>query len=809
MNEFFEKLEKLREIMMTTQDTNKRNLAILIYSFPGIGAFIAAAMISSVQNPEPVLIQLETINHILDVIKNLSGKFEQAKKRTAELIANTLGAQAIKLYEERKAYKETVMLLETTLKASKIAENMNLISATHLTLGVLYSDLRRFDEAEKHYKAALEIRERLAKEKPEAYEPDLAMVHLNLGNLYWNLRRFDEAEKHYKAALEIYDKLAKEKPEAYVGDLVGVLSNLVVMLIDNDEVSVAEYYVRRLRNIVEEVDVHHSALIFAYSALGRFFEVKGDYEGALEYYERGVLSLARVWFSLPSRVDAQINALLGAPWFVRFGEFVFRALERVPRDKKVGFVKRALDVFERAKVVELLKDLRGIEVAGELLKELLEIDAELKTVYDQLLSFRSTSEKRGAVVSVDYLVARISELEEKKRELRRRILEQGIASSAVFAEVSLSEVYSLFPDALIVSFAPYYEDGFIVSWLDLKYSEGNVSIVDLGRGLMDLVNSSIRDTLAMLFGSHNYVSQRNVVSRVRRVLKWLPNDVKNALSRAADEGRTIIVSPIGILHDVSWEFFDPDNKGPIGLRCPIIRVYCLPSIVLAKKRFELLKDSGSVSSVIVGVEDPNDPRFYLPNISEECTTVSNYLPSPKIHLIMGKETLPMIDSVMNSIKEEFRRCSIFYFSGHGFFILPAEQSSLLIFIQDGKPIRITAEELPIIRPSVPGLFAFLNACQTAKTHSFSPPGSLIDARAGFIHALFLSGYCAVIASLWSIRDDVARTFAEEFFSRLRRGASWREALLGARKSTFEKHPDSVDWAAFVVYGYPEAITLSP
>ena len=69
------------------------------------------------------------------------------------------------------------------------------------------------------HKAAIEIRERLAKENPKAYELDLANSYNNLANLYYIIQRFDESEKMYKAATEIQERLVKENSKAYEPDL--------------------------------------------------------------------------------------------------------------------------------------------------------------------------------------------------------------------------------------------------------------------------------------------------------------------------------------------------------------------------------------------------------------------------------------------------------------------------------------------------------------------------------------------------------------------------------------------------------------
>ena len=79
-------------------------------------------------------------------------------------------------------------------------------------LAVLYSDTQRFAESEQMYKAALEIRKRLAEANPQAYEPVLADSYCNLAILYYDTQRFYESEDMYNAALAIRERLGIEQP---------------------------------------------------------------------------------------------------------------------------------------------------------------------------------------------------------------------------------------------------------------------------------------------------------------------------------------------------------------------------------------------------------------------------------------------------------------------------------------------------------------------------------------------------------------------------------------------------------------------
>ena len=76
------------------------------------------------------------------------------------------------------------------------------------------------------YKQALEIRQRLAKDNPKAYEPDVAQTLNNLAILYSRTQRFPESEDMYKQALEIYQRLANDNPKAYEPYVAGPLGGL-------------------------------------------------------------------------------------------------------------------------------------------------------------------------------------------------------------------------------------------------------------------------------------------------------------------------------------------------------------------------------------------------------------------------------------------------------------------------------------------------------------------------------------------------------------------------------------------------------
>jgi len=148
------------------------------------------------------------------------------------------------------------------------------------TLGNLYRNLRKFDEAENAYADALKIYKKLAEENPDAYLPDLAMTQNNLGNLYSDLRKFDEAENAYADALKIYKKLAEENPDAYLFDLLQTQADIGTLYISTNRV---EKGVGILKEFVESRNLPPDLKASYLADLAKGYETLGDQKAAYSY----------------------------------------------------------------------------------------------------------------------------------------------------------------------------------------------------------------------------------------------------------------------------------------------------------------------------------------------------------------------------------------------------------------------------------------------------------------------------------------------------------------------------------------------
>ena len=127
--------------------------------------------------------------------------------------------------EAEKEYKEALEIRRGLAKTNRDAYIGN-VAQTLNNLANLHSDLTRYDEAEQEYKEALEIRRELAKTNRDAYIGNVARTLNSLAVLHKNLTHYDEAEKEYKEALEIYRDLAKANRDAYIGDVAMTLGNI-------------------------------------------------------------------------------------------------------------------------------------------------------------------------------------------------------------------------------------------------------------------------------------------------------------------------------------------------------------------------------------------------------------------------------------------------------------------------------------------------------------------------------------------------------------------------------------------------------
>ena len=103
---------------------------------------------------------------------------------------------------------------------------------------------------------------------------------------------------------------------------------------------------------------------------------------------------------------------------------------------------------------------------------------------------------------------------------------------------------------------------------------------------------------------------------------------------------------------------------------------------------------------------------------------------------------------------------------------------------------------------------FLNACQGGPARAFQ-----LGSLGGFANAFLCGGAGAFVSTLWSVGDNLARTFGEELHKKLIAGETVSSAVRHARAvgaQPREGQKPDVSWLAYgSVYANPHARMEQP
>ena len=168
----------------------------------------------------------------------------------------------------------------------------------HFKYAYLLQSLNDFEKAINLYEMVLKELRELAKQNPEAYNPDMAMPLNNLGNLLCVTNDFKQAQAHFEEALEIRRELAKQNPEAYKPDVATTLNNLGYLLSDTNHLKQAQAYYEEALEIRRELAKQNpkaynsyvamtlNNLVILYLELKKKGDAEKAYQGAHDIYQK-------------------------------------------------------------------------------------------------------------------------------------------------------------------------------------------------------------------------------------------------------------------------------------------------------------------------------------------------------------------------------------------------------------------------------------------------------------------------------------------------------------------------------------------
>jgi CHAT domain-containing protein len=162
------------------------------------------------------------------------------------------------------------------------------------------------------------------------------------------------------------------------------------------------------------------------------------------------------------------------------------------------------------------------------------------------------------------------------------------------------------------------------------------------------------------------------------------------------------------------------------------------------------------------------------------------------HIILeGKE------GTKGQVTQGMESCNWLHLACHGI-QRPDEPTKSALILQDG---HLTLEE--IIRLNLPKAeFAFLSACQTTTGDE-----KLSEEAVHLAGGMLLAGYRGVVATMWSIRDDLAPDVTDEFYGHIIKDGErpdsrkTAEALhMSVQKLRKKDDVKLIDWIPFVHLG---------
>ena len=240
------------------------------------------------------------------------------------------------------------------------------------------------------------------------------------------------------------------------------------------------------------------------------------------------------------------------------------------------------------------------------------------------------------------------------------------------------------------------------------------------------------------------------------------------------------------LADLPWEFLYVQSVNrflALSVQTPLVRYMDLP---------EVLQPIGVSPPirVLVMISSPTD--YPALDVEAEWRRLNDALGD-----LIKAGTLSlerMADATLSALQRRLRRARyhIFHFIGHGEFDQTMQEGVLLLEREQQRGHRVGSQYLGMLLHDHESLrVAVLNACEGART-------SKQDPFAGSAQTLVQQGIPAVIAMQFEIADDVAGTFAHEFYGALSDGYPIDAAVTEARKAIFAMGCE-VEWATPVLY----------
>lgn len=346
-------------------------------------------------------------------------------------IQNNLGNLYLSLHDYENSEKYSKLALENRellFKQNPDAYREGL-AITQYNLGLLYGKLFDNKNSQMYFELALENQELLCKHDPEVYRAGLASTQSNLAILYSALHDYENSEKYFLLAFENKELLFKQNPEAYRAIYASAQNNLGSLYYDLQDYDNSEkFYKLALENynllFKQNPDAYRAELAGGYNNLGNLYSELQNYENSEKYYN---LALSNYELLVKQYPEAYREDLAQTYWNVMFLYYDMNNLDEFDR-----FLALALESFT------LLEMSRPSEYINDI------IELQIMTAYRMLM--KRELEEAMALAQKTYAMDDSNEgLAEFYNSLAYAYTDTNI-SDFENAQVAVDRAISMFPD---------------------------------------------------------------------------------------------------------------------------------------------------------------------------------------------------------------------------------------------------------------------------------------------------------------------------------------------------------------------------
>ena len=720
------------------------------------------------------------------------------------IVLNNIANIYLKWGMEERAFEYLKKAYEQAIESKRLDG----ISSILVNLAKIYQSRGEIDNALQAYRESLEIKEKLG----DTYQKGIN--YLNIGAIYEEKGDYQMALTNYMEAMKIYKEYEHLEGTIHVLMHLGDLSVLQKKLNES-----LDYYQKAL-----ELSELTGRMTLGQLLLGRLagvYQLKGDHQKSFELLNQAI-DISEV---LTGKITSELIRESYRAGEVRFYLQMTKLLiDWYSYDRERSHLLESLKFLELCKAREIIDRLETHRITLSVCPEytkILEKEAKLTKEISRIqMKLIKTTDDKFRKQCFKEIMKRGEELKKTRMNLMEKCPDPGlIRSTKEYNPIpKFKEIFEIENDAVVwemILEPNVHSDKYkVIVWTSEMIECFESNNFDLKEVLsyyalfIDLIHEASQEETVSGFREKLSLAERALMKVGYILGETIPTELLETL-----RGRSnLILIPHEKLHILPWEVARiPHPSKFLGLHIPIGRNY---SLSLTQSCIE--REEPSRARILL-VSNPNydsskaickgDVKFDA-NICSTCPLQVSCLPAAEqevnsIMELLGEEATMWFWLLRHeqATQENFLRYTewgfdIIHFAGHGFFdAVDPWMSSLRFYSPEGFD-QLTVTKLVQSRLPRTPLFV-LSACETGVAKIRRG-----DEAVGLIRGLTLSGVTSIIATNWTLLDEVAAIFMKEFYRHYFGGKDCVRSLFEARRTVYKKFKSPIAWGVYTLYGNP-------